>query len=396
MNDSLLLALADNAALQRLPGVKRSTAMERRTAGSLELSVLGFGAWQFGSGGADDYWGLEFTDALATELTTQAVLSGVTYIDTAEDYAKGGSESQLGRVLKTLAPEDRAKVVIGSKILPNHCGAVREHCLATLARLQVEAIDLYMVHWPIDENSMAHFAGAHTASGERDYATTGAVDAVDVPPAAQAFLDLAALQKEGLVKNVGVSNFGVKQLEAALATGVTLAANQVCYNLIFRAAEYEIIPYCTAKGIGVLTYSPLMQGLLTGAWATPDEVPTYRARTRHFAGSRPKSRHGEKGHEALLMKTVQALRDISAECGVPLAELAVAWPLHKPGVTTVIAGATKPHQMEANVRAAARKLPAELLEKLDAATAELKEAMGGNCDLWQGLHDDGRFDGRIK
>ena len=62
----------------------------------------------------------------------------------------------------------------------------------------------------------------------------------------------------------------------------------------------------------------------------------------------------------------------------------------------MIAGATKPHQMEANVRAAARKLPAELLEKLDAATAELKEAMGGNCDLWQGLHDDGRFDGRIK
>ena len=176
----LLLALADNAALQRLPGVKRSTAMERRTAGSLELSVLGFGAWQFGSGGADGCGASSSVHVPCYGASDAGGLStSPTY--TAEDYAKGGSESQLGRVLKTLAPEDRAKVVIGSKILPNHCGAVREHCLATLARLQVEAIDLYMVHWPIDENSMAHFAGAHTASGERDYATTGAVDAMHVP-----------------------------------------------------------------------------------------------------------------------------------------------------------------------------------------------------------------------
>jgi aryl-alcohol dehydrogenase-like predicted oxidoreductase len=143
--------------------------MESRTAGtsSLSLSVLGFGTWQFGSAGADDYWGLEFTDELALALTKQATDAGITYFDTAEDYAKGGSETQLGKAIKALEEPTRAKVVVGSKILPNHCNDVRSHCAATLARLGVECIDLYMVHWPIDPNSMAHFAGGHTASGGR-------------------------------------------------------------------------------------------------------------------------------------------------------------------------------------------------------------------------------------
>ena len=146
------------------------------TAG-IDLSVLGFGTWQFGSAGADDYWGLEFTDELANALVRQATAAGVTYFDTAEDYAHGGSEEQLGRALKTLSPEVRAKVVIGSKILPNDCGAVREHVEGTCARLGVEAIDLYMVHWPIDKNSMAHFAGGHTSFGEseKDESKIGAV-----------------------------------------------------------------------------------------------------------------------------------------------------------------------------------------------------------------------------
>jgi aryl-alcohol dehydrogenase-like predicted oxidoreductase len=254
-----------------------------------------------------------------------------------------------------------------------------------------------MVHWPIDANSMAHFSGAHTAAGGRDYATTGNVKSDAVPAADAAFLELAALQKEGKIKHVGVSNFGVKQLEAALKTGVSLAVNQLCYNLIFRAPEFDIIPFCQTKGIGVLAYSPLMQGLLTGAWRSADEVPQYRARTRHFSGTRPKSRHGEDGHEDLLFKTLEALRAISVEADIPLHELALAYPLAQPAVTCVIAGATKAVQLEGNVKAIARApLPAELLAKLNTATEELKQAMGKNCDLWQGLHKDGKNDGRIE
>ena len=91
------------------------------------LGRLGYGTWQFGSGGADDYWGLEFTDDMAVALLKQATAAGVTYVDTAADYAQGGSELQLGRALKALAPDARAKVVIGSKILPNNCGDVRKY-----------------------------------------------------------------------------------------------------------------------------------------------------------------------------------------------------------------------------------------------------------------------------
>jgi aryl-alcohol dehydrogenase-like predicted oxidoreductase len=166
---------------------------------SLELSRLGLGCWQFGSAGSSDYWGLEFTDALATELVSKSVDAGIYYFDTAEDYAKGASESQLGRALASLPADKRAKCVIGSKILPNNCGDVRGRLEATLARLGVDSIDLYMVHWPISVSSMAHFAGAHTASGGRDYSTTGAVDESKVPNTRRAFEELQRLQAEGKV-----------------------------------------------------------------------------------------------------------------------------------------------------------------------------------------------------
>lgn len=373
--------------------------MKTRALGSsgVDLSVLGFGTWQFGSAGADDYWGLEFTDDLANDLIQRATALGVTYIDTAEDYAHGGSEKQLGRALKTLSPEARGAVVIGSKILPNDCGNVREHVEGSRARLGVDAIDLYMVHWPIDKNSMGHFAGDHTASGGRDYATTGDVAAAAVPPARQAFLDLAEMQKAGKIKHIGVSNFGVEQMEDALSAGCEIAVNQICYNLIFRAAEFEIIPFCRDRGIGIFAYSPLMQGLLTGAWKSVEDVPAYRARTRHFSGDRPKSRHGEKGHEALLFSTLETLRGIAERAKIPLVDLAVAYPLAKnAAVTTVIAGATKVAQLEGNAAAADLDLSPELVAELDAATGALKAAMGSNCDLWQGTHADGTEDGRIR
>ena len=108
-------------------------------AAPLSLSRLGLGCWQFGSAGEADYWGLNFTDELASELVRKSLDNGITYFDTAEDYAKGGSESQLGRALAALPSADRAKCVVGSKILPNNCGDVRKHCEATLARLGLES-----------------------------------------------------------------------------------------------------------------------------------------------------------------------------------------------------------------------------------------------------------------
>lgn len=367
--------------------------MERRKAGKsdLELSVLGFGCWQLGSKGTEDYWAIEYTQELADKMVAESAKSGVTYFDTAEDYAAGASETQLGVAVKQLEPALKQNIVIGSKVLPNHCGDIRQWCEGTLKRLQVDCIDLYMVHWPIDKNSMAHFAGdAKTAHGGRDYAVVDHDATPEAPPTEKAFKELMVLQKEGKIKHIGVSNFGVNQLKEALATGVTIAINQLCYNLIFRAIEFEILPFCVANGIGVIAYSPLMQGILTGNYATADDVPVYRARSRQFDGKRAKSRHGEGGHEVVLFKAIDEVRKIAAETDISMAHLALAWPLHQEGVCTVIAGVTKDHHIASNAAAAALKLTPEVVAKLNAATNDLKIAMGGNADLWQG-GEDGRI-----
>ena len=160
--------------------------------------------------------------------------------------------------------------------------------------------------------------------------------------------------------------------------------------MIFRAVEFEIIPFCVERGIGVFAYSPLMQGLLTGRYKNADEVPVYRARTRHFDGKRDKSRHGEAGHEELLFKTIDAIRTVSADAGISMTDLAIAWPLHTKGVSCVIAGATKASQIESNIKAIGTKIPTDVLAQLNAATENLKQAMGPNADLWQG-GDDARI-----
>lgn len=114
---------------------------------------------------------------------------------------------------------------------------------------------------------------------------------------------------------------------------------------------------------------------------TADDVPVYRARSRHFNSNRPKSRHGEGGHEELLFKTLATLREIAAEAGIPLSDLAIAWPLHVEGVCTVIAGATKVSQIESNARAAGITIPPDVLKKLTDATEELKQV---GWSLWLG------------
>jgi len=124
--------------------------------------------------------------------------------------------------------------------------------------------------------------------------------------------------------------------------------------------------------------------LLTGKnWSSLEDIPVYRRRTRHFDSAKnEKSRHGEAGHEGLLFKTVAKLNAISTEHGIPLSDIAVAWPLHTAGVSCVIIGATKSEQVSSNAKAVNLKLDQKLVDELNAATEELKQAMGPNADLW--------------
>lgn len=304
----------------------------------------------------------------------------------------GVIQRQLGQSIKDLKL-DRESVVIGTKILPNHCAYndVKKYVDGMLTRLGTDCIDLLMVHWPIDKNSMAHFASdAKIQGGGRDYAVADKDNVADAPPTEQAFKALMEVQQAGKVRHIGVSNFGVAQLKEAMKTGVKIALNQVCYNMIFRAVEFDIIPFCREHGIGIIAYSPLMQGLLTGKYETANDVPVFRARTRHFDGKRPKSRHGEDGHEELLFQALAAVQKIAADAKIAMSDLAIAWPLHTDGVCCVVGGATKETHVETNVRAVGVKIPDNVLQQLNEATDALKQAMGSNADLWQG-GSDGRI-----
>src|SRR5690606_12121901 len=155
------------------------------------------------------------------------------------------SEEGLGRVLKGR----REQAIIGTKVGPQNCakGVLREHCEASLRRLDTDYIDLYMVHWPIREC-----------------------------PVADAFEELTALRDEGKIRVIGVSNFGVRDLNEALGTGTEIGMNQLHYNLLSRGIEHEIIPLCMENNVGVMTYMSLLQGILTGKYTKIDDIPPIR------------------------------------------------------------------------------------------------------------------------
>jgi aryl-alcohol dehydrogenase-like predicted oxidoreductase len=159
--------------------------------------------------------------------------------------------------------------------------------------------------------------------------------------------------------------------------------NQLAYSLLARGVEYGVQPICMERNIGLLCYSPLAQGLLIGRYASADEVPAERARTRHFAGTRPQARHGQAGCEAETFEAIRAVRKISDDLSLSMADLSLAWLLHQPAVTSVLAGASRPEQVLQNVRATAIHLDPATLEQLQQATAPVKARLGPNCDMWQ-------------
>lgn len=344
--------------------------METRPCGNsaLQLPVVGLGCWSFGGG---DYWGAQ-SQSDVDEVVARALDCGVTYFDTAEMYNHGASETSLGLALKGR----RDEAIIGSKISPNHTtpAVLRAKCEASLQRLRTDRLDVYMVHWPINANSLRHY-------------TTDAALLAQPPNTADAFATLAALQREGKIRHIGVSNFGVRQMQEVLALGVTLAVNELPYNLLMRGIEPEIVPFCRAQGIGILGYMTLMQGVLSKRVASFDELPPIRTRTRHFAGTRPGSRHGEPGIETQTSAALAAIARIADEAGMPVGELALAWALANPAISCVLAGSRNAEQLAGNLRAAERRLTPAQISRLNAATAEVLALLGPHADYFQGAND---------
>ncbi|WP_209329304.1 aldo/keto reductase [Lunatimonas salinarum] len=314
----------------------------------IEISRVIFGCWAI-VGGFN--WGpQDERDSLAA--LRAAYDSGVNCFDTAEAYGGGHSENLLAKALKG----ERNRIVIASKVGPQDFAGddVIRACERGLRNLQTDYIDLYQLHWPNPSVPLDETLGA-----------------------------LQKLKDEGKIRSYGVSNFGIESLSACRRSGFSISTNQMAYNLLFRAIEFEVLPQCIEDNVPVLCYSPIMQGLLTGKFTDWTQVPDDRARTRHFSKDRPMSRHQEKGCEELTFQTISLIKRISDEHGLDMGALSLAWLLKQQGVGGVIVGGRNADQARRNVLAYEMPDDSALFDELTSITTPLKEYLGANADLWQ-------------
>lgn len=318
-------------------------------ASDLNVSVITMGCWAIAG---DQLWGPQ-DEAEAIGALHAAVDVGINFFDSAEGYGAGRSEELIG---KAFTGSMRDKVIVATKVSQGNLrpADLRAACENSLRNLSMDTIDVYYIHWPNWDIPLADTLG-----------------------------EMQRLKDEGKIRCMGCSNFGKRDLTEMLALE-HVEINQLAYNLLFRAIEYDIAPLCVKNQVSIAPYSPLQHGILTGKFATLDDIPDERARTRHFAAAhRSMTRHGEPGAETETAAAVDAIRSICDAAGLPMAHVALAWLLAQPGVATVIAGARNPAQIHANAAAAALKLPADVLFALTQATDPLKVALGPNPDMWQ-------------
>jgi aryl-alcohol dehydrogenase-like predicted oxidoreductase len=294
--------------------------MRRRLLGDtgLEISVVGFGAWALGGGGWNWGWGPQ-DDAHSVAAIERAIELGVNWVDTAPSYGGGRSEEVVGRALRGMSEKPYVFTKCGQEVR-NGVGVnelkaetIERQCEESLRRLGVEAIDLYQIHWPDPD-----------ADIEEGWAAC------------------VALLSAGKIRHIGVSNFSVPQLERieALAHVETL---QPPYSLIRREAEEELLPYCRRENLGVIAYSPMGSGLLTGAFSAERvaSLPSddFRSRAPQF-------------QEPELSKNLAAaerLRQIGERHDASPGAVAVAWVLRDPVVSGAIVGFRRPTQVDAIV-----------------------------------------------
>jgi len=294
-------------------------------------------------------WGpQEEAESIAT--LHAAVDAGINFFDSAEGYGAGRSEQLIGKAFKGM----RDKVIIATKVSQRNLRPrdVRAACEKSLKTLAMDHIDVYYLHWPNWNIPFEETMG-----------------------------EMGHLRDEGKIRFVGCSNFGKRDLTDMLEVG-RVEANQLAYNLLFRAVEHEIVPACIENQVGIACYSPLLHGVLAGKYARLADVPDNRARTRHFS-NRTQTRHGGPGVEAETQVAFDKVRRICDEAGLPMAQVALAWLLEQPAVATVIAGASRTSQVLSNAKAAELDLSDDIVAALNAATEPLKVEFGTNADMWE-------------
>ena len=313
-----------------------------------EVTRLAFGAWPI-AGGFN--WGPQ--DEKDSRATLRAAYDeGINFFDTAKGYGAGKSEELISKELGDV----RHKIFIASKVSPNELAYpdIKEACHDRLRSLKTDYIDLMQIHWPNWE-----------------------------VPIEETIHGLEEMKVEGKIRSYGVSNFGKKDLSDALMIDAPIAGNQLPYNLLWRAIEYDVIPLCEKHQVPVLCYMPIMQGMLAGKFTHADQVPEDRARTRHFSPKRDQIRHHEQGCEELTFDTIKKLKQVADEIEVPMADMSMSWLLAQPAVGCLLVGARNVDQVKRNLNALNVHLDEDIRQKLIEITAPLKEKLGNNPDLWQ-------------
>jgi len=298
----------------------------------LNVSVIGFGAW--GIGGSP-FWSNE-GDAASERAIMKAYDLGVNFFDTAPVYGFGHSEELLGKTLKPF----RDKVVYATK-----CGlrwgkkslssitknatrrSILEEIDQSLKRLDTDYIDLYQVHWPDIETSQE-----------------------------ETMRTLLEIQEQGKVKVIGVSNYSIEQMETIMKTG-KIESLQPDYSLLNRSIEKEIVPYCKENKIGVIAYSTLASGLLTGKYDKNAKFSDWRGKgiIGCFSGSRFKKN----------MEKVAKLKAMGKSMGKTCGQVAINWVVSQPHLTTALLGVKNEQQVEENIEALGWQLDPKQLEEIN-------------------------------
>lgn len=297
------------------------------------LSPLGLGTWAIGGGNWSHAWGPQDDNASIAAIH-RALDLGMNWIDTAAVYGLGHSEEVVGRAVKghhikpflftkcALVWDEKREVSRSTK-------HIRRECEDSLRRLQVERIDLYQIHWPVEGEDML-----------------------------EAWETMAALKKEGKVRYIGLSNFPVQEMER-LREVERITSLQPPYSMINRTAEAEILPFCREHAIGVINYSPQHSGLLTGA------MTKERVAALPEDDFRRKAKNYQEPHLSRNLAIAEFLKSIGARHGVSAGVVAIAWTLANPAVTAAIVGARSPEQVDGVWPAAKFRLGEDELKEIE-------------------------------
>ena len=315
--------------------------MNTKQLGNSDLFItpVGFGSWAIGGGGWQFGWGRQSDDDSVAAIH-RALELGVNWIDTAAAYGLGHSEEIVSRALAGWHGKKPLVFTKGglrwdtmgqvNRVLSS--ASILKECEDSLRRLNVETIDLYQIHWPV-ENEHELEEGWNT---------------------------MARLKREGKVRWIGVSNFNVSQLKQAQSIA-SVTSLQPPYSLVHPGIENEILPYCENQGIGVIVYSPMASGLLSGAMTRERiaALPIDDWRKKHPDFTEPRLADN--------LALVERLRNVGRRHNCTPGAVAIAWTLHNPAVTGAIVGARRPTQMEDVVAAAALHLTESDVAEIEAA-----------------------------